>query len=545
MKTGKEETKNHMNIKRAKQEIKDTVAAYLAKDEFGAYEIPSIRQRPMLLIGPPGIGKTQIMEQVAQECRIGLVAYTITHHTRQSAVGLPFIEHKLYGGKEYAVTEYTMSEIVASVYDRIEKSGMPEGILFIDEINCVSETLAPTMLQFLQGKAFGNHKIPEGWIIVAAGNPPEYNKSVREFDIVTMDRIRRIDVEPDLPVWKEYAKTAGVHASILSYLNVRPQNFCQIETTVDGKRFVTPRGWEDLSELVWIYEKQERRMDRELVGEYIQFPKIAKDFANYLELYYKYRDDYRVEQVLEGHISESAVDKLQRASFDERISVVSLLLSGLNEKFRNVSRMEEMMSLRMEQMKKLQSRDVFPAKSGAAEANAEQAVPETAATGTKGQAAANTKTGSVLADTLSALAESFHAEWSRLSENNLLSRTQLRTYRAVNAKLEEDLMELRKSDIADWDEGFALLRERFRADSDRYEELFDEAGEALEHAFDFMEAAFAGSQELVLFVTELNTGAYSVHFLQDYECERYYQYNRDLLFSQEEEEIEALLNKRG
>ncbi len=542
-----------MNIKRAKQEIKDTVAAYLAKDEFGAYEIPSIRQRPMLLIGPPGIGKTQIMEQVARECRIALVAYTITHHTRQSAVGLPFIEHKMYGGKEYAVTEYTMSEIVASVYDRIEKSGMPEGILFIDEINCVSETLAPTMLQFLQGKAFGNHKIPEGWIIVAAGNPPEYNKSVREFDIVTMDRIRRIDVEPDLPVWKEYAKTAGVHPSILSYLNVRPQNFCQIETTVDGKRFVTPRGWEDLSELIWIYEKQERKMDRELVGEYIQFPKIAKDFANYLELYYKYRDDYQVEQVLEGHISEAAVDKLQRASFDERISVVSLLLSGLNEKFRNVIRMEEMMSLRMEQMKKLQSGDALATVPGAVNAeqavsgtvNAEQTVLETASTGAHDQADANAGTGSALADALSALAENFHTEWSRLLENSLLSRAQLRTYRAVSAKLEEDLMELRKSGITDWDEGFALLRERFGADSDRYEELFDEAGEALEHAFDFMEAAFAGSQELVLFVTELNTGAYSVHFLQDYECERYYQYNRDLLFSQEEQEIETLLKKRG
>ena len=130
-------------------------------------------------------------------------------------------------------------------------------------------------------------------------------------------------------------------------------------------------------------------------------------------------------------------------------------------------------------------------------------------------------------------------------ENALLSRAQLRTCRAVSAKLEEDLMELRKSGITDWNEGFALLRERFGADSDRYEELFDEAGEALEHAFDFMEAAFAGSQELVLFVTELNTGAYSVHFLQDYECERYYQYNRDLLFSREEEEIEELLKKRG
>lgn len=86
-----------MNIKRAKQEIKDTIAAYLMKNEYGEYEIPAIRQRPVLLIGPPGVGKTQIMEQISQECGIGLVAYTITHHTRQSAIGLPFIEHKQYG----------------------------------------------------------------------------------------------------------------------------------------------------------------------------------------------------------------------------------------------------------------------------------------------------------------------------------------------------------------------------------------------------------------------------------------------------------------
>ena len=279
-----------MNIKRAKQEIKDTIEAYLAKDEYGAYAIPSIRQRPMLLIGPPGIGKTQIMEQISQECQIGLVAYTITHHTRQSAIGLPFIEHKNYGGKEYAVTEYTMSEIVASIYDKIEQTGLSEGLLFIDEINCVSETLAPTMLQFLQGKTFGNHKIPQGWIIVAAGNPPEYNKSVREFDIVTMDRIRRMDVEADLGVWMEYAVRVNVHPAIRSYLGIRKENFCRIETTVDGRIFATPRGWEDLSELIWIYEKQGKKVDRELVAEYIQFPKIAKDFANYLELYRKYKN---------------------------------------------------------------------------------------------------------------------------------------------------------------------------------------------------------------------------------------------------------------
>ena len=143
-----------MNIKRAKEEIKNTIEAYLLKDEWGEYVIPSIRQRPVLLVGPPGVGKTQIMEQIARECRIGLVAYTITHHTRQSAVGLPFIEKKVYGGREYSVTEYTMSEIVASVYNRMEETGLSEGILFLDAINCVSETRAPAMLQFLRCTTF-------------------------------------------------------------------------------------------------------------------------------------------------------------------------------------------------------------------------------------------------------------------------------------------------------------------------------------------------------------------------------------------------------
>ena len=77
-------------------------------------------------MGPPGIGKTQIMEQIARELGIGLEAYTITHHTRQSAVGLPFIKEEEFDGKCYSVTEYTMSEIIASVHRKIRDSGQKE-----------------------------------------------------------------------------------------------------------------------------------------------------------------------------------------------------------------------------------------------------------------------------------------------------------------------------------------------------------------------------------------------------------------------------------
>ena len=318
-----------MNILQAKNEIKNTVQAYLSKNSFGEYEIESKNQRPLLLIGPPGIGKTQIMEQISKECQIGLVSYTITHHTRQSAVGLPFIQEKEFQGKTYSITEYTMSEIIASVYSKMEETGLKEGILFIDEINCVSETLAPTMLQFLQNKTFGNQKVPSGWIIVAAGNPSEYNKSVRDFDVVTMDRIRYIHVETDYYVWKEYAISKHIHPMILSYLELKPNNFYTVSTSVDGMEFVTARGWEDLSYLLYTYEKMHLEISQDTIYEYLHHEDIAEDVFAYYLVYKKYQDDYGIDDILNGNVSSSIYARLFNADFDERVSVVNLVMDGL------------------------------------------------------------------------------------------------------------------------------------------------------------------------------------------------------------------------
>ncbi len=472
-----------MDIKRAKQEIKDSMEAYLKKDAFGAYEIAPERQRPVLLMGPPGIGKTQIMAQIARELKIGLVSYTITHHTRQSAVGLPFIREKEFQGQTFSVTEYTMSEIIASVYEKMEKTGMKEGILFIDEINCVSETLAPMMLQFLQGKTFGNQAVPQGWMIVAAGNPPEYNKSVREFDVVTLDRLKKIDVEADFPVWKEYAYRQEIHPAVISYLELRRENFYRIENTVDGKRFATARGWEDLSELIRVYESLGKKADRDVVFQYIQHPMIAKDFANYLELYYKYKKDYGVEDILQGKWTPATLQKIKAAPFDEHLSIVSLLIGKLCSMFSECHRMDTFVSKLYEYL--IYYRD--------------------------------NEAAMMLEDVRKLAEEDLQAQ--RKAE--ILTRREEETFQKVIDTLGRYALEL-KGELFIGDAAFDEVRSMFAHETAERETLIEKTSETLTHAFDFMEAAFGESQEMVAFITELNANYYSVWFINENGCDQYY-----------------------
>ncbi|QAT50895.1 AAA family ATPase [Caproiciproducens sp. NJN-50] len=494
-----------MNIKQAKEEIENTVRAYLKRDENGNYRIPPVRQRPMLLMGPPGVGKTQIVEQAARECGVALVAYTITHHTRQSAVGLPFIREKTYGGKEFSVTEYTMSEIIASVYDRMEQTGLCEGILFIDEINCVSETLAPTMLQFLQGKTFGNQKVPEGWIIVAAGNPPEYNRSAREFDIVTLDRVRKIDVQPDFSVWKEYAYRQSIHGAILSYLELRGENFYRIETTPDGAAFATARGWEDLSEMMTVCESLELEIGQDLILQYIQNPAVAKDFANYYELYQKYRDDYRVDEILNGQISERAVAMLQHARFDERLSVIGLLLSRLNSAFRDAELTDRSVEAVFERLGEWKE-----------ELKKETVDPE----------AVLRRLAREAADSLALRRES-----GRLDRDGETAES-----RCVRL-LENYADELLRMERPGAEEAFETVKKHFGEETARKEEITETASKMLNHAFDFMSVTFGESQEMVIFVTELTVGFYSSGFILENGSEPYDRYNRSLLLGGRRREI--------
>ena len=487
-----------MNIKQAKDYIKNSIQVYLKKDEFGDYRIPVVRQRPIFLLGAPGIGKTAIMEQVAQELGIALVSYSMTHHTRQSALGLPFIKHKSYNGMEYDVSEYTMSEIIASIYDTMENSNVTEGILFLDEINCVSETLAPSMLQFLQYKVFGKHQVPEGWVIVTAGNPPEYNKSVREFDVVTMDRLKVLSVEADYTTWKVYAQEKGIHNAVLTFLEIKKDYFYHMETTAAGRSYVTARGWEDLSEIINMYEEDGLTVDETLVGQYLQNEKIVKEFCAYYDLYNKYKQDYRVNDILNGDITEAAVAKAKRAAFDERLSLLGMLLDKAQSEMRDIMETSDYLSDLVSILKNVKRMS----ETDGSEESIRKALHI--------QTEARTK--------------AMH----NLEKANSLSAADRRKHKRVIALLDKKAATAADFDDVkvDFDKLVAAMKQSVSA-----------TGEHLHNLFLFVDRAFSEGNEMLVLVTELTVNSYSARYISTFGCEDYTHYNQLLMVSERQNNI--------
>lgn len=510
-----------MNIKQAKEQIKNAMTAYFTKDDLGNYVIPIEKQRPVLLIGPPGIGKTAIMEQVAAELGVGLVSYSMTHHTRQSALGLPFITDQEFEGYEYRMSEYTMSEIIGAIYSLMRETGVREGILFLDEINCVSETLAPCMLQFLQYKVFGQHQIPQGWIVVTAGNPPEYNKSVRDFDIVTWDRLKRIDVEADYDVWKEYASSKGVHPAVLTYLAARKKDFYKVESTVDGKHFVTARGWDDLSEMIRLYEANDIKVDELLIGQYIQTPKIAKDFAIYYDLFRKYRSDYQIDAILDGTFGTDVLFRAQRAQMDERMSFLGLLFDAITSTLRDTCEKENVLDL------------ITPVLRDIKQTMTEQPAH-----------------GDAPAQIMEHYIESKQSELEKGRKASAFSTDKQKAMQRMIAALEGMRAEILRQGASDGAAGFAIVQKMFTEMVGSLKESSANGVRSLANAFDFCERAFeaeeeagkseiikAGGDEILVFVTELTVNYYTARFIGHYGCDKYYMHNKELQFAQRQVEI--------
>lgn len=494
-----------MNIREAKQYIKDTVKLYLKKEE-DEYLIPVQNQRPVFLLGAPGIGKTAIMEQVAEELGIAILSYSMTHHTRQSALGLPYIAHKEYEGMQYDVSEYTMSEIIAAIYDLMAETGIKEGILFLDEINCVSETLAPSMLQFLQYKVFGKHQVPEGWVIVTAGNPPEYNRSVREFDVVTLDRLKVLEVEAEYSVWKKYAEDRQMHPSITNYLEIHKDDFYGIETTAKGKSYITARGWEDLSKMIFLYESENYPVKESLIGQYIHNERVVKEFSAYYDLYQKYKSDYNVTEILKGNASKEAKEKAKKAPFDERISLVGLLLSKMMQEITSDMEQSDLLKKSMAPL---------------------TALKEKAAIGASAKE---------MKELFATQIEARKTALEHQKKAGSISKEQAKLEKGVVTLLKNLEKEAASSD-ASGEIFFASLKAGFEENVSKLKESTSRTKEHLHYLFVFMEETFGEGNEMMMILTRLTGSDAASRFIVTYGSDDYMKHSKEMMVTDRHQEI--------
>ena len=273
---------------------------------------------------------------------------------------------------------------------------------------------------------------------------------------------------------------------------------------MDGMQFVTARGWEDLSSLMKVYEELDIPLTEESIREYLAHDEVAKDVAAYIDLYHKYEDHYGISEILEGHVKTSLYERLFRASFDEKISVVHLLLSGLHQSFAKAIEQKKLTDDWFDFLKRYRS-PLMAGKDGV----------------------------------------STYVELCEALEENLALQKKQGFLEKKDAAGRQRLVEKIRRAIPDPqeivgkipEEVFELVRQPFAAEVTELERREKESCKKLEYAFDFVEAAFQEGQELVVFVTELAMDETAVLFLAENECERFQKYNQELLLGTKKAEL--------
>lgn len=341
-------------IGKAKKRIRRIIETYLM-EENGKLAVPVIYRRPPYIFGPPGIGKSALYKEIAEELGIGYVTFSLTHQVKSGMQGLPTIS-ELNGEK---ITEFTIPDIIAEVL-KAEQKGFSKGILLLDEFNCASEAIMPMMLEFLITRSIGAYTLPDGWIIVLCGNPPEYNRSARLFDAAIMDRVRKIDVIAEYEDFAEYAAENNIHPLICDYLKHNPSDLYYINNSnhsqkndnkgasgtnyshTEGQKrsepeVVTPRGWESLSWTLKNYEDLGFEIDVDLIREFIKSDEIAADFYTFYQISTQLFDGKDMEKILKGKNLEEYASKAGSAKLAFKLSLIDLLVEVIESKQRQLN----------------------------------------------------------------------------------------------------------------------------------------------------------------------------------------------------------------
>ncbi len=221
------------------------------------------QKQPAFVWGPPGIGKSSIVKEIAKEQGIGFIDLRLTLLDPTDLKGIPFLK------KEQAIWA------TPSFLPQADAIG---GILFLDELNSAPPSVQAAAYQLILDRRVGEYTLPDNWAIVAAGNRESDRGVTHKMPSPLANRFVHFDMDISMDDWRRWAYKQGVNDSIISFLGLRPDALFSFDAKSGEKSFPTPRSWEFVNNILKSKLKEAYLFDavKGAIGE-----KTAADFLAY------------------------------------------------------------------------------------------------------------------------------------------------------------------------------------------------------------------------------------------------------------------------
>ena len=210
---------------------------------------------PVMIWGPPGVGKSTIIRDIASDLGIGYIDVRLAQREPIDIRGLPV-------PKEDGIHWYISAE-----WPRDKDS---KGIIIFDELTAADRTLQVAAYEFILDRRLGDlYTVPDGWYIVGAGNRASDRAVATTMSSALANRFLHVELEPDVESWIKWAIRNDIHPYVTGFIRFRPDCFFNMEGNLE-RGWPSPRSWERVSTMLHLMENNgnatRRMMDASIEG---------------------------------------------------------------------------------------------------------------------------------------------------------------------------------------------------------------------------------------------------------------------------------------
>jgi len=198
-------------------------------------------KRPLFLWGPPGIGKSELVEGITNDLKGLMIDLRLGQMEPTDIRGIPFY-NKDIGKMDWAPPVELPDEETAAQY--------PIVVLFLDELNSAAPSVQSAAYQLILNRRIGKYKLPDNVVMVAAGNRESDKGVTYRMPTPLANRFIHQEMKVDFPSWLEWAVNNRVHKDVVGYLSFAKQDLYDFDAKSASRAFATPRSWTFVSQLL-------------------------------------------------------------------------------------------------------------------------------------------------------------------------------------------------------------------------------------------------------------------------------------------------------